>query len=175
MGAKYDKASGTGLCTTDAWKTAPGYRQFAAIARWILDPADPANFGAKLAERRFLLERIDEDEVVPNLATDRLGEIADQLLGDASCGVPMGTSGIVPSTALLAAPKQSQFLDYVTVPPGSASCPPGNTFTHGSLLQPAPSVTGLTCNITTGAGCDGTFATVRLQTDSIYFLLSNVE
>ena len=175
MGAKYDKASGTGLCTTDEWKTAPGYRSFAAIARWVLDPADPANFGKQLATRKIFLQRIENDEVVPNLATDTLGAVAGQLLGDASCGVPFGTSGIIPSTALLAAPKESQFLNYMTVAPGTPGCLPGNTYSHGSLLQPHASVTGQTCNTTTGAGCDGTFATIRLQTDAIYFLLSNVE
>ena len=34
-------ATPTGLCTTDAWKTQPGYATFSAIARWVLDPADP--------------------------------------------------------------------------------------------------------------------------------------
>jgi len=171
-GDKFDPEAGTGLCTTDAWKTDPGYRQFAVIGRWVLDPAEPANFNTKLAPSRFLMQRIDGDDVVPNLATDNEGALVQQLRGDASCGVPVGAS-IVPSTALLAAPTQSHFLDYVTVAPGDASCPPGNTFSHGSLLKPDPSVLGASCNPATGAACDGTFATVRLQTDAIFFLLSN--
>jgi dienelactone hydrolase len=172
MGAKFDPTAGTGLCTTDAWKTMPGYQQFAGIGRWILDPADPANFGHWLAPKSFLLQRIHDDDVLPNPTTQNLGLVAAQIRGDASCGVPFPTS-IIPSSVLLAAPNDSQYLDYLTVAPGDPSCPPGNTFGHGSLLQPLPSVTGLACNPGTGANCDGTFATVRLQTDAIYFLLSN--
>lgn len=171
-GDKFDPLANTGLCTTDAWKTEPGYRQFAVIGRWVLDPAEPANFANRLAPAKFLLQRIDADNVVPNLTTDNEGALAQRLRGDASCGVPIGAS-VVPSTALLAAPTQSHFLDYVTVPPGNPACPPGNTFGHGSLLQPLPSVQGGSCNPATGASCDGTFATVRLQTDAIFFLLSN--
>lgn len=172
MGAKFDKTTMTGLCTTPAWKATAGYRQFSVIGRWILDPADPANFAAKLAAKSFLLQRIEDDKVLPNLATDNLGTLALQLRGDASCGVPIGTS-IPPSTALLAAPAQSHFLNYRTLAPGDPSCPPGNTFAHGSLLQPEPSVLGAACDPTTGAACDGTFATVRLQTDAVFYLLSN--
>jgi len=160
MGTKFDPVAGTGTCTTDAWKSQIGYRQFSAIARWILDPADPANFGDKLAPKKFLLQRINPDEVLPNLATENLGELSGQLRGDASCGVlnPSPPPTMFPSTALLAAPTTSQYLDYMTVP-ASASCP-GNTFSHGSLLKPE-------------AGAAGTLATVRLQTDAGYFLISN--
>lgn len=171
-GDKFDPIANTGLCTTDEWKTAPGYRQFSVIARWILDPAEPANFASRLAPTRFLIQRIGNDNVAPNLATDNEGALVEQLRGDASCGVPLGTS-IPPSTALLAAPQQSHYLDYVTFAPGNPACPPGNTFGHGSLLRPEPSVLGGNCNPQTGASCDGTFATVRLQTDAIFFLLSN--
>jgi pimeloyl-ACP methyl ester carboxylesterase len=172
MGDKFDPQAGTGLCTTDAWKTMPGYQQFAGIARWILDPAEPANYGDWLAPKSFLIQRIHDDDVLPNFATENLGLAAEQIRGDASCGVPIGAS-IVPSSVLLAAPTESQYLDYLTVLPGDPACPPGNTFGHGSLLQPLPSVTSGSCNPATGAACDGTFATVRLQTDAIYFLLNN--
>jgi len=169
---KFNKAANTGLCLTDAWKRDPGYIQFSVIGRWVLDPADPANFNARLASTRFLLQEVDGDQVVPNVATDHAGALAFQLRGDASCGVPIGAS-IPPSTALLAAPTASQFLSYLTVAPGDPSCPPGNTFSHGSLLKPDPSVLGASCNPVTGAACDGTFATARLQTDAVFFLLSN--
>jgi pimeloyl-ACP methyl ester carboxylesterase len=159
-GDKFDPATGTGLCTTPAWKDTIGYRSFSAIGRWILDPAEPGNFGAKLAPKTFLLQRINPDEVLPNLATENLGELSGQLRGDASCGAPNPSPPpqMIPSTALLAAPTTSQYLDYLTVP-ASAACP-GNTFSHGSLLKPE-------------AGTAGTLATVRLQTDAGYFLLSN--
>jgi len=173
---KFDPIAGTGLCLTNAWKSDPGYRQFAVIGRWVLDPSDPANFGSRLGASRFLLQRVANDNVVPNLATDNLGALAGQLKGDASCGIPVGSPpGIVPSSALLAAPTSSLFLDYLTVAPGTASCLPGNTFAHGSLLKPEPSVSGGSCNPATGASCDGNFATARLQTDAVFFLLSNLD
>lgn len=164
----------TGLCLTDKWKSDPGYRQFAVIGRWVLDPADPANFASRLASKKFLIQRVDKDAVVPNIATDNMGALAGQLKGDASCGVPIGTQ-VPPSSAIVAAPTSSQFLDYLTVAPGNAACPPGNTFGHGSLLKPEPSVLGATCNPTTGVACDGSLATQRLQTDAVFFLLANLD
>lgn len=164
----------TGLCLTDAWKSDPGYRQFAVIGRWVLDPADPANFGSRLASKKFLLQRIDDDEVFPNIATDNLGALAGQLKGDASCGAPIAGT-VPPSSAIVAAPTTSLFLDYLTFAPGSAECPPGNTFGHGSLLKPEPSVLGVACNPGTGVGCDGSLATQRLQTDAVFFLLANLD
>ena len=164
----------TGLCLTDAWKSDPGYRTFAVIGRWVLDPADPANYASRLASKKFLIQRVDDDEVVPNLATDNLGALSGQLKGDASCGVPI--SGTVPpSSAIVAAPTQSLFLDYLTFAPGDAACPPGNTFGHGSLLKPEASVLGVGCNPNTGVGCDGSLATQRLQTDAVFFLLANLD
>src|SRR5438105_4063337 len=51
-GIKWDPTNPTvGLCTGTDWITQPGYQQFQGIARWILDPADGANFAAKLAPR----------------------------------------------------------------------------------------------------------------------------
>ena len=176
-GDKFNPTANTGLCTTPAWKATAGYRQFSAIGRWILDPADPANFGEKLASKRFLLQRINPDRVLPNPATQSLGSVSQQLRGDASCGLPINppTLSEAPSTALLASPTTSHYLDYLTVAPGDAACPTGNTFAHGSLLLPEPSASGAgTCNPAVSyAFCDGTLATVRLQTDAIYFLLSN--
>lgn len=170
---KFDPIAGTGLCLTDAWKSDPGYRQFSVIGRWVLDPADPANFASRLASKTFLLQRVDQDDVVPNIATDNLGALAGQIKGDASCGVPL-LGQVPPSTALVANPTSSMFLDYLTVPPGTPGCAPGNTFAHGSLLKPEPSVVGGTCNPGTGASCDGVFATTRLQTDAVFFLLNTL-
>lgn len=189
-GDKFDPVAGTGLCLTDAWKTDPGYRQFAVIGRWVLDPADPANFAPRLADANFLLQRIDNDEVFPNIATDNEGALAEQIRGDASCGQVIGSS-VPPSTALLAVPGQTLFLNYQSVPPATPGCTVGNTFTHGSLLAPTgrcattttticnprgvPGDNGCPNNEVCNSAADGTFATVRLQTDAIFFLLSNTE
>lgn len=179
MGAKYDENAMTGLCTTDAWKTMPGYRQFAGIGRWLLDTADPANFGSRMATKLTLIQKVIPDELVPNPTTDNFGSLSGQLRGDASCGTytDLGGAGIefLPSSAILATPTESMFLDYTTFAPGSPQCPPGNTYGHGSLLRPYPSVTGSACNPSTGASCDGAFATQRLQTDIAYFFLQNLE
>ncbi len=181
MGDKYNATANTGLCTTDAWKTMPGYRSFAAIGQWLLNPADPANYGQQLATKKFLLQGVVPDEVVPRQMTINLGTLAGRQRGEGSCGTftDVGPAGgppnlvFLPSSSVLAQPKDSLFLEYLTVAPGSAECPPGNTYSHGSLLQPAPSVTGAACNPTTGASCDGAFATRRLQTDAGYYFLSN--
>ncbi len=189
---KFNKAANTGLCLTDAWKTDPGYIQFTVIGRWVLDSADPANFNTKLAPKKFLLQRVANDEVVPNIATDNLGALIAQTRADASCGVPNGAPppAFLPSAALLGAPTTSHFLNYLTVPPGTSSCPPGNTFTHGTLLAPTgrcATTTTTICNprepVLAKNGCpnaevcnssnDGSLATARLQTDAVFFLKSN--
>ena len=75
LGDKWNPIAGTGLCTTEAWKAQPGYRQFSVIARWVLDPADPANFTRKLATRKFLIQEVVGDQVVPNVATENEGAL----------------------------------------------------------------------------------------------------
>jgi len=159
---KFNPIANTGLCLTDAWKTDPGYIQFSVIGRWVLDPADPANFGTQLSTKRFLLQEVVDDDVVPNLATENEAELVGQLRADASCNTPNPSPppAFIPSTALLAAPTQSHFLDYLTVAPGTPGCVPGNTFSHGALLKPE-------------AGAAGQLGTARLQTDMVFFLLSN--
>ena len=52
-------------------------------------------------------------------------------------------------------------MQYPTLPANAGNGFPGNTFAHGSLLQPA------------NAGLDGALGTVRLQTDAITFLVLN--
>ena len=156
-----DKWTGgtTGLCTTDAWKLQPGYQTFAAIGRWVLDPADPANFASKTATKRFLIQEVVDDQVVPNVATDRQGALVglggmDQV-GDMY--LPPGNTG--PSAAL-ANPLKNLWVKYPTLPPDGATSFPGNTFEHPSLLRPS-------------SGIAGQLGTARLQTDAIFFLGAN--
>ena len=77
VGDKYNPSQNTGLCTTDAWKEQASYPQFASIGRWVLDPADTANFTRKLAGRKTLLQEVVKDAVVSNLATDKLGALLE--------------------------------------------------------------------------------------------------
>lgn len=152
----------TGLCTTDAWKIQPGYRQFAAIGRWILDPADPANFTRKLAARRFLIQEVVGDQVVPNVATRNEGALVGLMPAAADCGTPNASPppAMLPSAAILNMPMTSKWLQYTNST--AAMCAPvGNTFEHASLLRPS------------GTGPDGRLGTQRLQTDALTFLNAN--
>jgi hypothetical protein len=159
MGMKWngmDGANASGLCTTPAWKTQPGYAQFAAIARWILDPADGANFTAKLAPKRFLLMEVVNDQVVPNVATDIMGELVS--LTPKMADPETGAAGA--SMAITMNAGGTKWVRYANLP-ASAPSFPGNTFVHSSLLQPA------------NANLDGVLGTVRVQTDAITYLILN--
>ncbi len=161
MGAKYDTkgtadpADDTGLCVGEEWKTQPGYRQFSAIGRWVLDPADPANFMRRLAgTKRFLIQEVVGDTVVPNLATDRqalLGGLTTPLMADPQIS---GTPN--PSAAITMMSMTNKFVKYPTI-----AGPPPNVFGHASLLRPATNDTG------------GQLGTLRLQTDAITYLVLN--
>jgi len=162
-GDKFDPVAGTGLCTTDAWKTQAGYQQFAVIGRWVLDPADGANYTSKLATRKYLIQEVVDDQVVPNIATETEAALVGQAGANADCGAlnPSPPPLMIPSAALLANPMMSNFLRYPTVAPGTSGCAAGNTYEHASLLRPA------------NGNADGNLATVRLQTDAFFFLLNN--
>jgi hypothetical protein len=152
----------TGLCTTDAWKAQPGYQQFSTIARWALDPADPANFTRMLATRRILIQEVVGDAVVPNIATDREGALVGLTPRNADPAVPP----VTPSMAITDMPRMNKFVKYPNLPPQAPSFP-GNTFEHASLLRPAPTPG------TNTVGNDGRLGTARLQTDAITFLVLN--
>jgi len=172
-----------GTCITEAWREQPGYKQFAVIGRWVLDPADGANFTRKLAARKILIQEVVNDEVVPNIATEReaalVGLAGVAAMADAANSLLVPT---VPSAAIVpASPNANKFVRYVNLAPGSVASAPGNTFHHASLLAPAttvvpPPAAGSPpppCDPATGAACDGLLATTRLQTDAITFLVLN--
>ena len=161
MGEKLDLTgmTPTGLCTTDAWKTQIGYRQFSAIGRWVLDPADPANFTRKLAPRRLLLQEVVGDTVVPNVATGNEGMLLGLMpaVADPAAAVPPAPSGAITTN-----PMSNKWVRYPTLPADSSTGFPGNTFGHGSLLQPPDA-----------SGVAGQLGTVRLQVDALTFLSLN--
>ncbi|MBL0216003.1 MAG: hypothetical protein IPQ07_19250 [Myxococcales bacterium] len=154
----------TGLCTTDAWKAQPGYASFAAIGRWVLDPADGANFTRKLATRKILIQEVVGDLTVPNIATNNEAALVGLtgMMADAA-----GAPPIAPSAAITTAPTTNKFVKYMNLAPNAGVGFPGNTFEHPSLLRPAPSPG------TTTVGSDGRLGTARLQTDAITFLVLN--
>ncbi len=150
---KGDKWNGSdmGLCTTDAWKTQPGWATFSTIGRWVLDPADGANFATRLAQKKLLIQEVVGDTVVPNISTDRLaaltGLAATPLAGDPFNGMP--------SAAVATSPTTNKFVKYTS--------DADNVFVHSSLLRPAP----------TTDPQDGINGTLRLQVDATYFLSAN--
>jgi pimeloyl-ACP methyl ester carboxylesterase len=158
QGAKSDLAANppTGLCTTNAWQTQPGWLQFRPIAQWVLDPADGANYTRLLAMRRILLQEVIGDLVVPNISTNTLGVLLglSPMMADPATTIPPP-----PSRAITTNPNASKWVQYVTLRPAPPF--PGNTFAHASLLRPA------------NDQADGLLGTARLQSDAITYLRNN--
>jgi pimeloyl-ACP methyl ester carboxylesterase len=121
-----DKWNGSdmGLCTTEAWKTQPGWATFSTIGRWVLDPADGANYASRLAAKKLLIQEVVGDTVVPNIATERLAALTGlmPMAGDPFNGAP--------SAAITNMPTANKFLQYTS--------DAQNVFVHSSLLRPAP-------------------------------------
>lgn len=145
VGTKWDGGT-TGLCTTDAWKMQPGFQTFAATGRWVLDPADGANFAFKLAPKHLLIQEIVGDTVIPNLTTNNLAA----LVGMASMVKPGDPFNGQASAAITAMPALNKFVTYTT--------DANNIFAHPSFLRPVSFAT------------PGTNATLRLQIDASTFL-----
>lgn len=161
-GEKSNATFTTGLCTTDEWQSQPGYRQFSTIGRWVLDPADPANFTQKLATRRFLIQKVVDDDVVPNFATNNQAALVG--LGGseaaAACAPQVGPFG--PTPQIVAPANTNKFVGYGPLA-ATATCPDatgtnqpsaGSAFSHASLLRPQPgscSTAGHICTSTTQA------------------------
>lgn len=147
----------TGLCTTPDWKTQPGYLQFKVIGRWVLDPADPVNFTRKLATRKFLIQEVVGDTVVPNSATMTQGTFVQLMPGTAdpvtAAPPPLPAASMVITTN----PTTSKWVRYPEV-----TTAPGNKFGHSSLLQPPA-----------GSGIPGQLGTVRMQVDALTYLVAN--
>lgn len=161
-GEKSNATLTTGLCTTDDWLTQPAYRQFATIGRWVLDPADPANFTSRLATKRFMIQKVMDDAVVPNFATDAEAALTGVAANSANgaCAPQAGTFG--PTPQVVSPMNMNKFINYVPLS-ATATCPDatqtnqvsaGTVFSHSSLLRPVPgtcSSAGHTCTSTTQA------------------------
>jgi pimeloyl-ACP methyl ester carboxylesterase len=144
------------LCANEDWQAQPGYQQFSGIARWVLDPADGANFMSRLLTKKFLIQEVVGDQVVPNYATDIEGALAGLMPQNADSA----TSAPPPASAAITTnPTANKWLRYPTLPAMGAF--PGNTFAHASLLRPA------------NGNPDGQLGTARLQSDAITFLVLN--
>jgi pimeloyl-ACP methyl ester carboxylesterase len=189
VGDKWNKSSTapTGLCSDESWQMQPGYLQFAPVARWVIDPADGANYMAKLVAKKFFIQEVVDDHVVPNYATDIEGALGGVTPAMADPYAPGGSS---PSAALVAAPTSPKWLRYPTLPATDVSTAGfGNLFEHPSLLRPAvgtppepghcATAPANVCGSDTDCGgtapCifPGQLGTKRMQLDALTFLSLN--
>ena len=137
----------TGTCIGEEWKTDPAYLAFANVARWILDPADGANYMANIADRSVLVQEVVGDDLIPNFITGQMGG----LLGLTPADAAVAASAIpTPSSDITGSPGGSVWLRY-----NSGN---GNTYTHSSLINP-------------GSDAAGQLATAQMQTDALTFLV----
>ncbi len=129
FGTKWTPGSTTDVCTTGEWKMQPGYATFSAIGRWVLDPADAANFVARLRLKPTLIQEVVGDTVVPNIATEREAAILGLMPVAASPYNPSSPTSA--SAAISTDPTESKYVTYTT--------DSNHIYTHPSLLRPTPS------------------------------------
>jgi hypothetical protein len=152
-GTKWTGANSDALCLQDkaAWQGQPGYGTFAATARWILDPADPANFASKLATKRFMIQEVIGDTVVPNVTTERLaaltGVAAKAAMADAATPPSVSTAVTTPTVT------ENKFIRYMS--------DAANKYVHSSLIRPADATQA------------GVFGFIRMQVDARTWLEGN--
>ncbi len=190
MGTKYPDDPQGAACLTDGWKTQPGYIQFSSVGRWVLDPADDANYASPhpnfpgLDSKQWLIQEVVGDQVVPNVATDNEGALCALTPQTADPFTPVTTTA---SAAITTNPTSAKWVRYPTLPYGDASTGGyGNAFDHPSLLRPTPVGPGHCSNDVTmacGQSSDcgglnvcifpGVLGTARVQTDAITFLFVN--
>jgi hypothetical protein len=128
------------LCLEDSWKIQPRFLEFAAAARWLLDPVDPVNYAARYSRDNaatLLLQEIAEDPVIPNSAT-----LAFASLLGLEPGEPNVADNAMPAASPDALLGGSHWLRYRGLNANPALMFPGNAYGPGSLLAPAaPSAT----------------------------------
>jgi len=157
----------TGLCLTDTWKTNPAWLEFANIARWIVDPADGANFADRLVGRPILLQEVVGDDTVSNGSTQTWAA----LLGLTPTAAAVATSPTpAPTSAITGGVGSAHYVQYDTVPANLGMGFPGNAFWHFSLLGP-PDDDPDTADIDEEVA--GTLGLVQMQTDAVMHLCLN--
>lgn len=148
-------------CLGDEWLSQPGFVEFAAAARWILDPIDPLNYAEQASARPLLLAEIAGDGVIANSATETFGVALGLAPEPAELATPATSS---PSAAALAS--GSRWLRYAGSAADPASGFPGNAYDHGSLLVPAAPGAGMVVG-------SGELGTLRLRLDTLGFLATH--
>ncbi|MET0410099.1 MAG: hypothetical protein ABW217_02330, partial [Polyangiaceae bacterium] len=154
-------AASDATCLRQDWQQDPRFLEFAAAARWLLDPVDPLNYAARLGSGDappVLLAEIDGDPVIPNTATRELVRLLGLDAEDASVAA---APPITPTPAALA--EGNVWIRYSGVPADADSGFPGNAYGPGSLLAPAPPAADM-------ADAAGQLGTAQLRVDAITFL-----
>jgi dienelactone hydrolase len=147
-----------------AWKSSPGFLQFAGTARWMLDPVDGVNYAPVYRATggpKVLLAEVLGDEVVPNSATEQFAGLLGLMPAAAAVA-----SAVPPQPSAEAALPDSHWLQYETLPAMSKF--PGNAYSHGSLLAPAAVPPELM------AGISGLLGTALMQADTLTFLVTHL-
>lgn len=141
------------LCLGTEWKTDPAFLSFLNTLRWVVDPAEGANFAELLGASgdKVLIQQVDDDQVVPNVSTQTLAA----LLSLAPVESSFNTGTAAPTAA--AAGTASAFITYDTEEVSGVQ----NAYAHGSLLSPA------------GGAVPGFLGTAQMQTDAITYLVIN--
>jgi len=151
-------------CLGEDWKTAPGFVQFAQLARWILDPVDGVNYApayTAASAPSVLLAEVIDDPVVPNSATEAFGA----LLGPSPERAALATA-VPPAPSPAAALPGTRWIRYSNVAANAALSFPGNAYSHGSLLAPADPADDQ-------ASGSGELGTLQMQVDTLTFLSSH--
>lgn len=152
-GTKWTGANSDALCLQDkaAWQNQPAYGTFAATARWILDPADPANFASKLATKRFMIQEVIGDTVVPNITTERLAALTGVAakVATADSTTPVAASAAITTPTAL----ENKFIRYMN--------DAADEYVHSSLIRPSAQ---------TAVGLNGFY---RMQVDASTWLNAN--
>jgi hypothetical protein len=158
-------ASSNATCLGEGWRSEPAFLEFAATARWILDPADPVNYARRygaVGSPRVLVAEVVDDPVVPNSATATFAS----LLGLQP--EPAGTAvSAMPEPSPAALQPGSLWIRYQSLGADASSMFPGNAYDHGSLLAPAelgPET----------APESGALGTLQMQIDTLTYLLSHL-
>jgi hypothetical protein len=156
-------ANGNATCLGEEWKTDRGFLEFAAVARWVYDPVDPINYASRYQTgREVLLAEVVGDKVIPNSATLSFGTA----LGLSPELAARGTlDALMPSPAVVS--PGSHWLRYQGVDADLASLFPGNAYSHGSLLAPAPASASMALG-------SGQLGTLRMQLDTVTYLATHL-
>ncbi|HZH02945.1 MAG TPA: hypothetical protein VEY30_04110, partial [Myxococcaceae bacterium] len=148
-----------GLEAQGIGRDTPAFDTFINWAKWILDPADPANAAYYTANaatlpapiaspaRRTFVQWIEDDQVIPNPATVALVRAAlsrPDATGDRDANVPAGFFDELYSGAEVAAVSACTRHGFLFSPPSAAnSCEPGGSIAGGLLTQAAQAQVGL--------------------------------